>query len=96
MIPPLVWAALADPQKHVVVQTAPATHVAIGEAFGLPPGTDITGKMVAALRRLGFDAVFDTNFTGGPHDHGRRVRAFKADKRGRRPAATNLLQSGLD
>lgn len=60
---PLVWAALADPGKYVVVQTAPATHVTIGEAFGLPPGTDITGKMVAALRRLGFDAVFDTNFT---------------------------------
>ncbi|MGQ9497148.1 MAG: NADH-dependent [FeFe] hydrogenase, group A6 [Desulfotomaculales bacterium] len=58
-----VWAAMADPEKHVVVQTAPATHVTIGEAFGLPPGTDITGKMVAALRRLGFDAVFDTNFT---------------------------------
>jgi len=58
-----VWAALADPQKHVVVQTAPATHVTIGDVFGLPPGTDVTGKMVAALRRLGFDAVFDTNFT---------------------------------
>lgn len=58
-----VWAALADPQKHVVVQTAPATHVSIGDVFGLPVGTDITGKMVAALRRFGFDAVFDTNFT---------------------------------
>ncbi|MDQ7792202.1 MAG: NADH-dependent [FeFe] hydrogenase, group A6 [Clostridia bacterium] len=58
-----VWAALFDPRKYVVVQTAPATHVTIGEIFGLPVGTDITGKMVAALRRLGFDAVFDTNFT---------------------------------
>jgi NADH-quinone oxidoreductase subunit G len=58
-----VWAALFDPRKYVVVQTAPATHVTIGEMFGLPVGTDITGKMVAALRRLGFDAVFDTNFT---------------------------------
>jgi len=58
-----VWAALADPQKHVVVQTAPATHVSIGDMFGMPTGTDITGKMVAALRRFGFDAVFDTNFT---------------------------------
>jgi NADH-quinone oxidoreductase subunit G len=58
-----VWAALADPHKHVVVQTAPATHVALGDLFGLAPGTDITGRMVAAFRRLGFDAVFDTNFT---------------------------------
>jgi len=57
-----VWAALADPQKHVVVQTAPATRVTIGDMFGLPPGTPVTGKMVAALRRLGFDAVFDTDF----------------------------------
>ncbi len=58
-----VWEAIADPKKHVVVQTAPATHVTIGEAFGLPVGTDITGKMVAALKRLGFDAVFDTNWS---------------------------------
>ncbi len=58
-----VWAALADPAKHVVVQTAPATRVTLGEAFGLPPGTPVTGKMVAALRRLGFDRVFDTDFT---------------------------------
>lgn len=58
----LVWEALSDPKKHVVVQTAPATHVTIGEAFGLPRGTDITGKLVTALKRLGFDAVFDTNW----------------------------------
>ncbi|MEJ5226482.1 NADH-dependent [FeFe] hydrogenase, group A6 [Thermodesulfovibrio sp.] len=58
-----VWEAIADPKKHVVVQTAPATHVSIGEAFGLPVGTDITGKMVSALKRLGFDAVFDTNWS---------------------------------
>ncbi|MCL5045429.1 MAG: NADH-dependent [FeFe] hydrogenase, group A6, partial [Actinobacteria bacterium] len=58
-----VWAALADPKKHVVVQTAPAVRVAIGEEFGLPPGSVVTGQMVAALRRLGFDKVFDTDFT---------------------------------
>jgi len=58
-----VWAALADPQKHVVVQTAPATRVSIGEMFGLEPGSVATGKMVAALKRLGFDRVFDTDFT---------------------------------
>ena len=58
-----VWAALDDPDKHVVVQTAPAIRAALGECFGYPPGTLVTGKMVSALRRLGFDAVFDTNFT---------------------------------
>ena len=57
-----VWAALDDPDKHVVVQTAPAIRAALGECFGYPPGTLVTGKMTAALRRLGFDAVFDTNF----------------------------------
>ncbi|HUX52664.1 MAG TPA: NADH-dependent [FeFe] hydrogenase, group A6 [Spirochaetia bacterium] len=57
-----VWNALMDESKHCVVQVAPAVRVAIGEAFGLEPGTITTGKMYAALRRLGFDAVFDTNF----------------------------------
>ena len=58
-----VWAALDDPTKHVIVQTAPAIRGALGEEFGYEPGTLVTGKMVSALRRLGFDAVFDTNFT---------------------------------
>ena len=58
-----VWAALADPKKHVVVQTAPAVRVSLGEDFGLEPGAIVTGKMVAALRRAGFDKVFDTDFT---------------------------------
>ncbi len=58
-----VWEALADPTKHVVVQTAPAVRAALGEAFGMPIGTDVEGKMVASLRRLGFDKVFDTNFS---------------------------------
>lgn len=56
------FAALEDPTKTVVVQTAPAIRAALGECFGYPPGTRVTGKMVSALRRLGFDAVFDTNF----------------------------------
>lgn len=56
-----VWAALADPDKHVVVQTAPSIRAAIGEGFGLPPGTPATGQMITALRRLGFDMIFDTN-----------------------------------
>jgi NADP-reducing hydrogenase subunit HndD len=58
-----VWAALDDPDKHVIVQTAPAIRAALGECFGMEPGTLVTGKMVAGLRRLGFDGVFDTNFT---------------------------------
>ncbi len=57
-----VVADLLDPQKHVVVQTAPAIRAAIGETQGLEPGTLATGRMVTALRLLGFDAVFDTNF----------------------------------
>jgi len=58
-----VWQALENPAKHVLVQTAPAIRAALGECFGYPPGTRVTGKMAAALRRLGFDGVFDTNFT---------------------------------
>jgi iron only hydrogenase large subunit-like protein/ferredoxin len=57
-----VWTALESPGKHVIVQTAPAIRAALGECFGYPAGTLVTGKMVAALRRLGFHAVFDTNF----------------------------------
>lgn len=58
-----VWQALEDPGKHVIVQTAPAVRASLGECFGLPPGTRVTGKMTAALRRLGFAKVFDTNFS---------------------------------
>ncbi len=58
-----VWEALGDPKKHVVVQTAPAIRVALGEEFGSAPGSIVTGQMVAGLRALGFDRVFDTNFT---------------------------------
>lgn len=54
--------ALMDPTKKVIVQTAPAVRAALGEEFGMAPGTLVTGKMVAALRRLGFDEVFDTDF----------------------------------
>lgn len=57
-----VWDALADPTKKVIVQTAPAVRAALGEEFGYPMGTAVTGKMVAALRRLGFYRVFDTDF----------------------------------
>jgi NADP-reducing hydrogenase subunit HndD len=60
---PGVVKALEDPEKYVIVQTAPAIRAALGEEFGLEPGTRVTGKMVQALRNLGFDQVFDTNFT---------------------------------
>ena len=57
-----VLAAINDPEKYVVVQTAPAIRATLGECFGVPVGTNVKGKMVAALRRLGFDKVFDTDF----------------------------------
>ncbi len=57
-----VWAALADPTKTVVVQTAPAVRASLGEAFGFEMGTDVQGKLAAALYKLGFAHVFDTNF----------------------------------
>ncbi len=57
-----VWEALHDPSKFVVIQDAPAVRAALGEEFGYPPGTLVTGKMLAAARMLGFDRVFDTNF----------------------------------
>ena len=57
-----VFAAIADPTKHVFVQTAPSVRAALGEEFGMPIGTNVEGKMVAALRRLGFEKVFDTDF----------------------------------
>ena len=59
---PMIIRALADPSKTVIVQTAPAVRAALGEEFGMNPGTLVTGKMVAALRSLGFDKVFDTDF----------------------------------
>jgi iron-only hydrogenase group A len=58
-----VWKALDDPTKHVVIQTAPSPRAAVGEGFGLEPGTSVTYQMNTALRRMGFDHVFDTNFT---------------------------------
>lgn len=56
-----VWDAISDPDKYVIVQTAPAVRAALGEEFGYPMGTAVTGKMAAALRRMGFDKVFDTD-----------------------------------
>ena len=59
----MTWDAIDDPDTFVVVQTAPGVRASLGEEFGLPVGTDVTGRMVAALKRIGFDKVFDTNFS---------------------------------
>ena len=81
---------------HVVVQTAPSIRAAIGEGFGLAPGTPATGKMVTALRRLGFDAVFDTDF-GADLTIVEEAHEFLTPARRRRPAADDhLLLAGLD
>lgn len=58
-----IWKAIEDPSKHVVIQTAPSPRAAIGEEFGLPPGISMTGQLNTAIRRIGFDRVFDTNFS---------------------------------
>lgn len=58
-----IWAAIDDPTKHVIIQTAPSPRAAIGEEFGLPAGNSMTRELNTALRRIGFDKVFDTNFT---------------------------------
>ena len=58
-----VWAAIDDPTKHVVIQTAPAPRSGMGEEFGLEPGHNVTKQLNTAIKRLGFDRVFDTNFT---------------------------------
>ena len=57
-----IWSAIDDPKKHVVIQTAPSPRAAICEEFGMEPGHSLTGEMNTALRRIGFDVVFDTNF----------------------------------
>jgi len=91
-----VITALADPAKTVIVQTAPAVRAALGEEFGLEPGTLVTGKMVAALRRLGFDYVFDTDFAAdltimeeGSELLDRLTRYLKGDKTVKLPILTS-------
>ncbi|HPC99398.1 MAG TPA: NADH-dependent [FeFe] hydrogenase, group A6 [Bacteroidales bacterium] len=93
---PDVLRALADPSKTVVVQTAPAVRAALGEEFGLEPGTLVTGKMVAALRALGFDYVFDTDFAAdltimeeGTELLDRLKRHLSGDKTARLPILTS-------
>ncbi|MCE5347793.1 MAG: [FeFe] hydrogenase, group A [Bacteroidales bacterium] len=93
---PQVLRALADPTKTVVVQTAPAVRVALGEEFGMKPGSIVTGKLAAALRALGFDYVFDTDFAAdltimeeGTELLDRLGRYLKGDKSARIPILTS-------
>ena len=93
---PDVLRALADPAKTVIVQTAPAVRAALGEEFGMAPGTLVTGKMVSALRVLGFDYVFDTDFAAdltimeeGTELLDRLNRHLKGDKTAKLPILTS-------
>ncbi|MBG0859329.1 MAG: iron hydrogenase small subunit [Bacteroidales bacterium] len=93
---PEVLRALADPSKTVIVQTAPAVRAALGEEFGMAPGTLVTGKMVSALRALGFDYVFDTDFAAdltimeeGTELLGRLNRHLKGDTTAKLPILTS-------
>lgn len=95
---PAVWQALHDPEKICVVQIAPSVRVAIGEAFGLPPGTNLTRKLYAALRRLGFKAVFDTNFSADVtivEEASEFIERF-VHKRGQLPLITSCCPSWTD
>ncbi|MBN1988352.1 MAG: iron hydrogenase small subunit [Bacteroidales bacterium] len=93
---PKVIRALADPTKTVIVQTAPAIRAALGEEFGMAPGTLVTGKMVAALRQIGFDHVFDTDFAAdltimeeGTELLDRLTRHLNGDKKVKLPILTS-------
>lgn len=91
-----VMSAIANPRKKVIVQTAPAVRVALGEEFGMEPGARVTGKMVTALRKMGFDYVFDTDFAAdltimeeGTEMLDRIARFMKGDKSVKLPIMTS-------
>jgi NADP-reducing hydrogenase subunit HndD len=95
--------ALADPTKTVVVQTAPAVRAALGEEFGFKPGTSVTGKMAAALRKLGFDKVFDTDFAAdltimeeGTELLGRIGKFLEGDKNVKLPILTSCCPAWVN
>src|SRR5574344_3109418 len=95
--------ALTDPTKTVVVQTAPAVRAALGEEFGMKPGTLVTGKLAAALRRLGFDKVFDTDFAAdltimeeGSELLDRISRFLKGDKGVKLPILTSCCPAWVN
>jgi len=94
----LVWKALRDPEQYCVVQIAPAVRVALGEAFGFPIGTNVTKKMYTALRRMGFKAIFDTNFAADVtimEEASEFVERF-AHKKGPLPLITTCCPSWVD
>ena len=94
----VVWNALHDPGKICVVQIAPSVRVTLGEAFGLPPGTNLTKKLYSALRRLGFHAVFDTNFSADVtivEEASEFIERF-VHKRGPLPLITSCCPSWTD
>ena len=94
----LVWNALHDADKICVVQIAPSVRVTVGEAFGLPPGTNLTKKLYSALRRLGFTAVFDTNFSADVtivEEASEFIERF-VHKRGPLPLITSCCPSWTD
>lgn len=93
-----VWDALQDEEKHCVVQIAPAVRVALGEAFGLEPGDLVTGKAYSALRRLGFDAIFDTNFAADLTimEEGSEFVDRFANRKGELPLITSCCPSWVD
>lgn len=100
---PSVVRMLANPRKTVIVQTAPAVRAALGEEFGMEPGTLVTGKMVAALRRLGFDYVFDTDFAAdltimeeGAELLERIERHLKGDRSVRLPILTSCCPAWVN
>ncbi len=95
--------ALADPEKTVIVQTAPAVRVALGEEFGMKPGTIVTGKMVSALRKLGFDKVYDTDFAAdltimeeGTELLGRLTKFLNGDKDVKLPLLTSCCPAWVN
>jgi NADH-quinone oxidoreductase subunit G len=93
-----VWQALQNPDIHCVVQIAPAVRVAVGEGFGMKPGTNLTGKIYALLRRLGFHAVFDTNFSADVtimEEASEFVQRF-VHKKGPLPLITTCCPSWVD
>jgi len=95
---PIVWDALHDEEKICVVQIAPSVRVTVGEAFGLPPGTNLTKKIYTALRRLGFKAVFDTNFSADVtivEEASEFIERF-VHKRGALPLITSCCPSWTD
>lgn len=98
-----IMRALSDPTKKVIVQTAPAVRAALGEEFGMLPGTLVTGKMVAALRRIGFDQVFDTDFAAdltimeeGTEMLDRLTRHLKGDKDVKLPILTSCCPAWVN